>query len=180
MESILEEIERALSAGFYHSALMIALSMPDVCASLEAENGRGGPNRYRAWYQRYLAEHYPFMNADDCYSLRNGVVHQANLNQPRTKDGKRAKRFDRIIFQVPTRGGLMMHNNIFSRSAPNTPSITVLQLNLQRFCQDVIGAVRRWLDDRRNDLQVQANMFDLVTFRPQGLPPWIVGVPLIA
>jgi len=78
MEPILAEIEKALDAGLYYLAVMLAVAIPDICGALESKDGRSGPVQYKAWYDAHLANRIYDLTADDCYSLRCGVVHQGD------------------------------------------------------------------------------------------------------
>jgi hypothetical protein len=78
METILEEIERALAAELWYAAIVMALTLPDICASLEAvPNARpdGQRARYQSWVRRYGTYHLG-VGDEDCWSLRCGVVHE--------------------------------------------------------------------------------------------------------
>jgi hypothetical protein len=55
-----------------------------------------------------------------------------------------------------------------------------LNLDAKRFCRDVLQAVSRWYAANENEPVVQANIGRLFRFYPNGLPPYIVGVPLIS
>lgn len=56
----------------------------------------------------------------------------------------------------------------------------VLQIDAAWFCQQFTDAVRQWAITKVNDPNVQTNVPNLVRLRPEGLPPYIVGIPLIA
>jgi hypothetical protein len=55
-----------------------------------------------------------------------------------------------------------------------------LQLDLMMFCNQMIEAAQRWYDERHHDEVVAANLANLVRFRPEGIFPHFVGVPVIA
>lgn len=83
MDDILNEIDRALAAGLYYLAIAMALTIPDICAALEAENGETNQQKYKAWYESNLAYKYTNITAQDCYSLRCGVLHQGRCGHPK-------------------------------------------------------------------------------------------------
>jgi hypothetical protein len=55
MEVILREIERALVLQLYYLAVAMCLTLPDICAALEADDGETSGARYKAWYNTNLA-----------------------------------------------------------------------------------------------------------------------------
>ncbi|EQD56665.1 hypothetical protein B1A_11430, partial [mine drainage metagenome] len=50
METILQEIERALDAHLYYLAVAMVLTLPDICAALASADGESSGQRYRDWY----------------------------------------------------------------------------------------------------------------------------------
>lgn len=164
METILSEIELAIKAGLYYLAVAMALTLPDICAALESEDGQTSNKKYKAWYSANLAEKYPRMTDVDCYSLRCGVLHQGRCGHPNSQYG-------RVIFTIPNAQQNFFHNNILNDA---------LNLDAPQFCADVVQSVRDWFVSSRHLVNVQANLPNLVRFRPFGLSPYMVGMPLIA
>lgn len=164
METILSEIEGALAARLYYLAIAMALTVPDICAALESPNGQTSGTKYKAWYNTNLANQYPNITDADCWSLRCGVLHQGRCGHPNMQYGQ-------ILFTVSNAQNNVFHNNILNDA---------LNLDTVIFCRDVVSSARRWFIQRTNDSAVQANLPNLVQFRPQGLAPYMVGMPLIA
>ena len=163
METILSEIERALDAGLYYLAIVLALTLPDICAALESNDGRTTSDKYKAWYDANLVDELGGLTAADCYSIRCGVVHQGRLGFP-------GKQFGRVIFSVPTSQGHIFHNNVINDA---------LQFDAVLFTRTILNAVRGWVKRSAADPNVQANLPNLIQHRSQGLAPYIVGVPII-
>lgn len=164
MDSIFHEIERALQAGLYYMAVSMALTIPDICAALESEDGETSARRYKAWCNANLANRYPRITDVDMYSLRCGVVHQGRFGHPQMQ-------YARIIFTIPNAQRNVFHDNILNDA---------LNLDAVTFCNDVIEAARKWFADQHNNPVVTQNAQRLVQFRPRGLAPYVVGIPLIA
>lgn len=163
MESILEEIDKALDAGLYYLAIAMALTIPDICAALESPSGKTSGPKYKAWYNANLAGIYPNITDEDCYSLRCGVLHQGRL-------GHSNMQYGRILFTLPNSQNNYFHNNILNDA---------LNLDAMQFCNDVISCTRLWYDRKKDDPVIKNNLPNLVQLRPQGLAPYMVGVPLI-
>jgi hypothetical protein len=66
METILQEIDKALNAGLCYLAIAMALTVPDICAALESPNGETNGPKYKAWYNANLANRYPRITDADC------------------------------------------------------------------------------------------------------------------
>lgn len=164
MEIILREIDRALDAKLYYLAIAMTLTVPDICAALESPDGETSGPKYKAWYNVNLAIKYPNITDADCWSLRCGVLHQGRCGHAKMQYG-------RILFTLPNRQNNVFHNNIINDA---------LNLDALLFCRDVISCARLWFDGKQNDPIVQNNLPNLVQLRPQGLAPYMVGMPLIA
>jgi hypothetical protein len=164
MEMILREVEQALSARLYYLAITMTFALPDICAALESADGATNPDRYRAWYDANLAVQYPVITAQDCYCWRCGVLHQGRFGHP-------GSQYSRIVFTMPNAKRVSIHGVILSDA---------LNLDADQFCRDVVAAVRAWFAAKGNDSNVRANYPRLVQFRPDGLLPYIKGLPVIA
>jgi hypothetical protein len=56
----------------------------------------------------------------------------------------------------------------------------VLVMGVADFCQNIVTAARSWIIASFQNENVQKNLPLLVRYRPQGLPPFAIGVPVIA
>lgn len=164
MEAILNEVDRALRAKLYYVAIAMTLTIPDICAALESQNGETSGPKYKAWYNANMAARYPNITDVDIWSLRCGVLHQGRYGHPKMQ-------YERILFTVPNAQNNVFHNNIINDA---------LNLDVILFCRDVVDCARIWFGGKQNDLVTQNNLANLVRLRPQGLAPYIVGIPLIA
>jgi len=163
VEILTDEIKNALMAKLWYAALVLTLTLPDICAALESADGRSTPERYKAWYDAWLKKKYNgLMSANDLYFLRCGVAHQAKFLHP-------AMHYQRIFFTLRP-NGMFFHKNIW-RGA--------LNLDLPWFCKDVIESVEEWFAQKKTDPIVQKNLANLVQFHPNGLLPYLEGVPAV-
>lgn len=163
-DTTLNAIEHALVTGSYYLAITATLTLPDICAALGSANGQSSGQKYRAWYDANMAARYSWLTAHDCYCLRCGVSHQGRLGHP-------GMQYSRVLFTIPNAQRNVFHNNIMNDA---------LNLDAQIFCRDFIASVRAWLVANANDPNVQANLPHMVQYRPQGLAPYMVGMPLIS
>jgi hypothetical protein len=165
LAALLDEINRALHTKLYHSALAVALSVPDVCASLEfdpAAPSWSTKATYEAWFNANLAGRFSNFSAADCYRLRGGVLHRAHFRHPKA-------RYDRIIFLLP--GSPIHAHDVVCTIAPDVviggmtrAEITgrdktgeILYLDIVRFCDQIANAAREWAGNNQNNVNVQAN-----------------------
>ena len=70
--AILQQAEAALHARLSFPAFFTTLTLPDICASIDSDNRRTTPLRYRAWVDTYL----PGYDSEGLYGLRCRLLHQ--------------------------------------------------------------------------------------------------------
>ena len=172
LEMIFHDIGRAIEAKFYYHAIVISLSIPDICAALTC-NPKSicvTSKDYIAWCETNLEPKFSSFTAVDCYRLRCGVVHWGNFGHPKA-------RYDKIVFTLPTK--LKMAEGRIG----NDDTGLVLTLDCVTFCARMISAAREWLRTKTEDVNVQTNLQSIVRLRPQGISFSVLtlkGVPVIA
>jgi hypothetical protein len=82
--------------------------------------------------------------------------------------------FERVIFTT-AKSRIRTHNSIAKHGERN-----VVLMDAERFCRDLITATRAWFATKKDDPFVQLNLPGLVHYRPEGLAPFFVGIPIIA
>jgi hypothetical protein len=168
MDTILEEIRRAFGSGCFYLAITSSLTVPDICSALEAQSGRTTSSAYQRWCTEWFLRlgHYDqHLTAADLWNLRCGVVHQGRMGHPGLE-------FRRVIFSLPS-GNLFDLNWLLDPADRNDPSKRCLNLDARNFCRAMVEAAQAWYSARRNDPNVQANLPNLLQYRPNGLLPWI-------
>jgi hypothetical protein len=183
LTAILHEIERAIEAKLYYVAIAVALSIPDICACLECDPDKpiwATFEKYAAWCDANLR----FQNLDgaDLARLRGGVLHQGHFGHPKSK-------FNRVLFigpesRVKAHDVIMTVLNDVSFGGVSASELRlsgqILHLDVGRFCQTIMDGARKWVISKAGDPFVERNLPNLVRYRPNGLPPFSVGVPTIA
>ena len=184
LAAILKEIEKALEAKLYYLAIAVALSVPDICSCLEfaPENPRW-QNRatYTEWCNKHITQ-FKNLDGDDLYNLRGGMLHKGKFDHPKSK-------WDRVIF-IGEGSSVQMHDIVITVQ----PDVEfggigakelrlagrVLVMSVVAFCNTISDSARAWIVEEASNPNVQKNLPMLVRYRPQGLPPFSVGIPTIA
>lgn len=162
MERLIGEIRAAVQGGAWILALQGSLACIDICAALGSEDGRTSRTHFKQWFRQHLAHRYPSLSEDDVYQLRCGLLHQGRAS---------GAQYAALIFTLPDGNGNVFHNNILNDA---------LNLDLRIFCSDVLNVAEGWWQSARDTEPVATNAEALLQLRPQGLPPYIVGVPVLA
>ena len=163
IEKILASIEISLKNGAYYSALISALTLPDICGEIDFVN-HTSQKRYVKWFNKYLHTYYnqkgykgqvDFLVAENCYALRCSLLHEgiSSIGDQRAQKGSLRK----IYFHTSTYD--QGHCNL------NCDNIEGLQLNVERFCGDVIEATKTWLNDISQDKKKRDKIQSLITIR---------------
>ena len=169
MRELLRQIEAALEANLYYLALFAAFSLPDICGAIDSPDGTASGVKYRAWFDRYVAPKYllyghQFLTGEDCYRFRCSLLHQGSSQHPHST-------YSRVIFVEPRNDELTMHCNILNDA---------LNVDVHIFCNDIVRSAKEWLDQVENTEQYKTNYDRFMRRYPQGLPPYIVGPPVIS
>ncbi|PGU29604.1 hypothetical protein COD66_23150 [Bacillus cereus] len=160
MEDLFNEIERGLDAGVYHLSLGMALCIPDICAALQSDDGKASGRKYKEWYNKYVGDKLR-MSADDCYYFRCSFLHQGSTQHEKSK-------YKRIIFVEPN-SNFFFHNNILNDA---------LNIDVAQFCRDLTESARKWLEDVKADENFIRNYDNSFKRYPNGLSPYIGGIPV--
>ena len=86
---LVEEIRKSLDNDIYLSALMTALTLPDICGKAEYPNDKPS-DRYIKWYDEYIGKYeqdylskrdgIPYESGLVVYNLRNSLMHEGSPN----------------------------------------------------------------------------------------------------
>ena len=106
---------------------------------------------------------YPRLTGADLYGMRCGVLHQGKLGHPNMQ-------YARILFTLSSDRALL-HNNVIGLA---------LNLDAVTFCRDMVAGVARWYAQERESPYVKRNLPDMLQVYPNGLAPYIVGMPIIS
>lgn len=164
MRDFLDQIELSLNQNLFLPALFCSLSLPDICAGLQSENGETNGAKYKAWYIKYAKKYCSsLLTETDCYQFRCRMLHNGSAQLPR--QGSR-----RIWFIERSHDNLqIIHDNLMQSG-----SETILQIDLQIFCRGMIKAATEWFEQNADNEPIKSNYENLFIHRRQnGLEPYI-------
>jgi hypothetical protein len=174
MRSLTEQIERALDAKLYFLAIFVSVATPDICAALEQTDAKTSPERYKIWFDKWLAHKFAIMNAEQMYCLRCGIVHQGRAKHTGLGDKPTHPwQYDRVLFTWPGGGPSGFGPNITMENCKTASVYTgekVAVQDAEAFCRAIIAGVEAWYASTKNDSTVQGNLKELFRERPEGYP----------
>ncbi|AEG15639.1 hypothetical protein Desku_2093 [Desulfofundulus kuznetsovii DSM 6115] len=164
MKDLLDQIESALDANLYFLALAGSLLIPDICGAAGSKNGRSSREKYINWFAKYASNICPFLSGEDCWRFRCSLLHQGSSQDERSS-------YCRVLFIEPTATTNVFHCNVLNDA---------LNIDIRIFCLGMVAAARRWLGEVEGTELFKRNMRKFMQRYPNGLAPYIVGVPVIS
>jgi hypothetical protein len=172
---VLNDIERAFHAKLYYPALLVSLTVPEVCEGLILDKSEIVKQKhYVGFVDKYAPQSELGVSGIECYRMRGGLVHRANFA------GHPKAEWTNIVFSVPETNmevhGLTMQG-LNSRGEVEKMAIV---LSLRNFCVTMVNAANRWYSANEGNPAMQNAMNDLIRWCPNGLPPFVGGAPVVA
>lgn len=166
MRDLINQIRKGLDNDMYYLSLYVSLTLPDICGAIESNNGEASGEKYKKWFNEYVGNNYiNFFDGDDCYYFRCSLLHQGSSQHGKSK-------YERVIFIEPTKlNGNVFHMNILE---------DVINIDVRIFCEDIINGVEVWLAKNENLDNFKKNNNKYMKRHPNGLAPYIVGIPVIS
>jgi hypothetical protein len=150
MDEYINQLRRTAQARIPYFTLMGTLSLIDICAALNSENGETKGSKFKGWYAKYLSSYHSGSNhstnfdAEDCYKLRCRILHQGRAEMDHDKIDNQVKS-GKVAFRL---GPGKVHKCI---------SNGLYYLDIEIFMEDVITAVTEWEKENRDNPVVIRN-----------------------
>ncbi|QYO76534.1 hypothetical protein [Devosia salina] len=169
LEVITFDIRQAINAKLYYPALLVTLTLPEICAGLTLDKSQFVKQKqYVEFVDSYTRPEELGLDGISCYQLRGGLVHRADLRAHPYFGGTH------VIFTTPE-----------SRGSTHGFSIAVADKSAAMFdlvmmSNAMIEGARRWYGDNSSNQKVAENLAFLIRSCPNGLPPFVAGFPVVA
>lgn len=168
LDSIVSDMWRAFDASLYYPALLVALTLPEVCVALTMEAKEFVKEKhYVSFVNEYTSPAGLGIDGLGCYRLRGGVVHRGNAA------GHPFFGSSHVIFCVPETGSSFHAMSL--QSGEKTSAV----FNLKYFCTAMHNAVAKWYAAHSLQPKVQSNLKNLLSWRPEGMAPFFEGAPIL-
>jgi hypothetical protein len=182
MRNLLGQLDASLNARLYYVSLFTALTIPDIASALDSDDGQARADRYKAWYDRWVRPRFAEsvardiasrggpaihlenpLDGDACYRFRCSLLHQGSSQHPKSP-------FSRIMFVEPDLTRPVIHYGRLNDA---------LCIDLPSFCREVISGTSLWLDAVEGSDRFRGNYDRFARRHAAGLPPYILGVPVV-
>jgi hypothetical protein len=158
MLQLIDDVNKALDAECYYSALTLALTFPDICGKAEYPQEKN-TKRYKDWYDEYIGKYeqcpcepcqntpMPYLSGEVVYSLRNSFLHQGtpNITVDKIKDvNNKIDRFE-LVFESKKSPG------IYGDAAGILNGcVKTYRVNVRRLCLILCASARAYYEANRD------------------------------
>lgn len=143
MDGFFDGLDQALQQKNWYSALVMSLTLPDLCAKASSPTGKTNGKRYAAWFDEFVGPKYRhpvgpagtvhvFLSGNDCYALRCALLHEGSAEVTAQRARETLERFH---FCTPGSRGIRWHRN---------QKDGALILMVDEFAADVLDSARSW------------------------------------
>jgi hypothetical protein len=164
---------QAIAGGNLYAGLSLALTLPDICASLEDPGPGKSQKRYERWCEEWLEPKFTFgknpltgnpvvfIRAEDIFQLRCSLIHSgsAEIDVPKRTG------LDRFIFFDQSTEA---HLNKFDNCVFNGVAANLIVLSAEKFSEEVFSAVGEWDAATATDQKVQDEKAKLLFIHSKG------------
>lgn len=159
MNDILSALQLSVESKNWYGALIIALTIPDICFKIE--NSELPTNkRYPAWFDKYKYEKYnDHLTGRDCYALRCSYLHEGShiiegqsIREDINKFSFSPKGIHLISFK-----GISVGSKEYGKN--------ICHLAVKSFCEDMIRFAENWLADIQSIEEIQIKMNEMIIIK---------------
>lgn len=156
MKEILLSLQQSVDDKNWYGALIIALTIPDICSKLE--NPKENTNkRYPKWFDKYINLNYKkHLSGNDCYALRCSYLHQGS----HIIEGQPISEVISKFSFSPEGSHLCSFINIETGSKDDGKNIC--HLSVKSFCEDLISSSENWLTDIESNNDIQSRISEML------------------
>ena len=176
MDIVVSEVRCCLESGNYLAALVLALTIPDICGLVKhPECRKKSKKRYVAWFNDHILVNYakkftpdgevsePYFNGDMCYSLRCKLLHEGNSHIEAESIIVSGGEGCRSEFRLIVGGSDNCGRTIYSIPGCETVVIKQITLNITDLCEALCRGVEDSYKTRNKSdfINHQLNYVDL-------------------
>jgi hypothetical protein len=173
MQRFTEAGRRAIKDGNLYAGLSLALTLPDICGSLEDPGPGKSQRRYERWCEQWFEPQFTsranpltgdpmiFIRAEDVFQLRCSLIHSGTAEIEASKRSG----VDKFIFFDQTAG---THLNVFHNCTLNGVQANLIQLKADLFSEEMFKAAEKWDAATVGDRNIHAKKAKLLFIHSKG------------
>lgn len=163
IDKLIEDIDKALDADAYLSALALVLILPDICGIAEYGKNTSVGKRYINWFDKYISNYeitnneffcnHPYLSGEVVYRLRCCLLHQGNPNIDKEKITEERNKIDEFILITQKKDNFDIYIDSSSISYINNDIKNAkrsYKLNIRRLCLIICSTVKGYYNENKN------------------------------
>ena len=173
MQHLQDSIKQSLSNKNWYSAIAIALTIPDICSTINDGKQSNG-KKYAGWFDKYVGVNYRkegfpdwmvkrikehgteehvrialselYLTGNDCYALRCAFLHEGkgSIIEQRAREI-----LDEIKFVEPN-GQFVLHKSIQNNK---------IILHIDLFCNHILEGIEEWIKQLSTEQKYRLKSF---------------------
>lgn len=111
LDRIISDVDKALDAEAYLSALALMMTIPDICAKAEYGGKSRNKERYVKWFDEHIGQYNrppceeheiqtPYISGEGAYQLRCSVLHEGNTDIDKSEIDEERNKIDSFTLAV--------------------------------------------------------------------------------
>lgn len=151
LTELTKTVRLSLDQHNWYAAIIVSLTLPDICAKVDGRFGKTTAARYPAWYERYVVERnkppttlseYDFFSPKDCYALRCAFLHEGSMDINSQPAHEYVNAFS---FKL---------SDDMRWVISNSETKATIHLNLKQFCEDICNGVEAWVIETEGEEEI--------------------------
>ena len=152
MDQFIKAINKSLKDENWFSAFFMAISVPDISGGLSKNPPKGNKKRFLKWFDNYLASEYKFISGEAFWQLRCSILHSGTHI-----DKKLKKALSGAELLIVTYHESPFHDY----HVQWVKNRSFVFLRIDKFCEDVCNALKKWKKDVSGNTKVQKILNEL-------------------
>ena len=171
LDKIIADVEKALDAEAYLSALSLMMTIPDVCAKAEYGDDLKNKERYVKWFEEYIGKYnkapvkngetgMPYLSGEIAYQLRCSILHEGNPDIDKSKIKDEANQIDSFALIVETKKPFDIYVDSSSVASEMDGIVTCrsYEINIRRLWVQIKSVASRYYAEHKEK-------FDFLNFK---------------
>jgi len=156
---LIDDVNKALDAECYFSALSLVLTFPDICGKAEYPQEKSTAKRYKDWYDEHIGKYeqcpcehcqntpMPYLSGEVVYSLRNSLLHQGTPNIDPLKIKNNNNKIDRFEIVIESKKTFDIYGDA---SGIINGSVRTYRVNVRRLCLIFCSTVTVYYEENKD------------------------------
>ena len=154
LDKIIDDVDRALDAEAYLSALALMMTIPDICAKAEYGDTLMNKKRYIKWFEENIGQYnkptvedgeivMPYLSGEIAYQLRCSILHEGNPDVDKTKIKEKTNKIDSFELIVESKKPFDIYADSSSITSKKDGTVTFrsYEINIRRLWVQIKSVV---------------------------------------